>query len=73
MKIPTVTYDTDGRKKIALYSYVVTMTEKNGSRVQALRFDGWPTKLEVTKHVMDAFQDWKVKCVHKLYEEDFEE
>ena len=33
MKIPTVTYDTDGRKKITLYSYVVTMTEKNGSRV----------------------------------------
>ena len=72
MKIPTVTYDTDGRKKIALYSYVVTMTEKNGSRVQALRFDGWRTKLDVLKHVMDSYPDWKAKSVSKLYEEDFE-
>ena len=72
MKIQTVTYDTDGRKKIALYSYVVTMTEKNGSKVQALRFDGWRTKLEVLKHVMDSYPDWKAKSVSKLYEEDFE-
>lgn len=68
-KIPTIQIETDGRKHIKLYSYAVLLTEKNGGEVKAIRFDGYQNKADVRN---DCPDDWNIKTICRLYEEDFE-
>lgn len=67
-KIPTVMIETDGRRHFKLYSYVALLTEKDGSEVKAIRYDGYQRATDVMNDVPDG---WNIKAVHKLYEEDF--
>ena len=69
MKKPTMTLDTDGRRMKKLYSYVALLTEKDGSEVKALRFDGYERKTDVMDEIPEG---WNLKAIHKLYDEDFE-
>lgn len=68
MRRPTVSIETDGRKTIKLYSYVALLTEKDGSEVKAVRFDGYERKTDVMN---DCPDDWNIKGIYKLYDEDF--
>ena len=72
-QIPTMIFDTDGRRTIKLYSYVVLLTEKGGSEVKAVRYDGFERKTDVMKEVDTDYPEWRLKSIHKLYEEDFQE
>ena len=68
MRKPTMTLDTDGRRMKKLYSYAVLLTEKDGSEVKAMRFDGYECKTDVMHEIPDG---WNLKSIHKLYDEDF--
>lgn len=68
-KRDTVIYDTDGRRTKKLYSYAVLLTEKGGSEVKAIRFDGYERKTDVYDEIPDG---WNMKSIHKLYDEDFD-
>ena len=68
-KRDTVIYDTDGRRTKKLYSYAVLLTEKDGSEVKAMRFDGYERKTDVMHEIPDG---WNLKAIQKLYDEDFE-
>ena len=68
MKRPTTTIETDGRRHIKLYSYVALLTEKDGSEVKAIRFDGYQRATDVMNDCPDG---WNIKGVYKLCDEDF--
>ena len=68
-KRETMSYEINGRRTIKLYSYAVLLTEKGGSEVKAMRFDGYERKTDVYKDIPDG---WNLKSIHKLYDEDFD-
>ena len=63
MRKPTMTLDADGRRTKKLYSYVVLLTEKDGSEVKAMRFDGYERKTDVMHEIPDG---WNLKAIQKL-------
>jgi len=60
-------------KTIYTYSYVAVLAEKNGSAVKAVRMNGFERKADVLDTVRQEYPGWNVKCVYKLYDDDFEE
>lgn len=78
MRRPCVTYEREIKENglgrtIKKFSYVAVLTKINDSEVKAVRMDGFERKTDVHKKVEEQFPDWKVKAVHKLYDEDFME
>ena len=69
-KIPTMMIRTEGRRHIKTYSYVAVLTEKGGSEVKAIRFDGYERATDVMN---DCPPGWNIRAVYKLSEEDFKE
>ena len=55
------------------YSYVATLCEIEGERVQAVRLEYFSNKGEVRKYIDIEFPGWKVKTINRLYDEDFKE
>ena len=60
-------------KTIRKFSYVATLCKKGGSEVQAIRMEYFQNKLDVHKAIGEQYPDWKIKCINKLYEEDFDD
>lgn len=59
-------------------SYVVLLTEKDGSEVKAVRFEtiekkGTDAFAEAFHEVFPEWEDWNVKGSWRLYEDDFRE
>lgn len=79
VKIPTamehkvVNEQTGKERTVTLYSYVVLMTERDGSEVACLRVDNESSKLGLQKFIERAWPGWRIKAIYRLYEEDFEE
>lgn len=82
MRIPTQTEDIyyineKGRTgKTVFSSYVVLLTERDGSEVKAVRFstDKKKGNSDFTEAFHDTFpewEDWNVKGSWRLYEDDF--
>lgn len=59
-------------KKIKLYSYVITLTEQDGSEVKAIRADGFQNKHDVYIACIEQWPGWNIKTISKLYETDFD-
>lgn len=72
-QIPTTIFETDGRRTIRLYSYVALLTEKGGSEVKAVRYDGFQRATDVMAEIDTDYPGWKIRGVYKLSEEDFAE
>lgn len=81
MKVPTEAYrvytTTNGKEqKVRTHSYVITLTERGGSDVKAVRLNGFASQYdrdfrdEVAKI---CGEQWSVKGVQRLYEDDFDE
>lgn len=52
--------------------YVVTLTQKNGVKVKAVKVNA-DRKTDVMKIVDRKYPNWRVKSILRLYPEDFEE
>lgn len=52
--------------------YVVTMTQKKGTEVKALKVEA-DRKTDVMKMMDQKEPGWKIKSILRLYQEDFEE
>ena len=52
--------------------YVVTMTQKNGVKVKAVKVEA-DRKTDVMKLMEQKEPGWRIKNILKLYLEDFEE
>ena len=77
MRKPTEQFDITvtakgSTKKIKLYSYVITLTEQDGSEVKAIRADGFQNKEDVYAACLDQWPGWNIKTISKLYETDFD-
>ena len=82
-KIPVQTEDiyinAKGRtSKVVWSSYVVLLTEKDGSEVKAVRFStiekkGTDAFVEAFHDAFPEWEDWNVKGSWRLYEDDFRE
>ena len=77
MKRPTnstkvVTKPNGCLKNIPVYSYVAVLCEKDGDRCMAVRFDGYERGSDLWPILGEEYPDWKLKAIHKLYDEDFE-
>ena len=59
-------------KKIKLYSYVITLTEQDGSEVKAIRADGFQNIEDVYAACLEQWPGWNIKTISKLYETDFD-
>ena len=59
-------------KSIRKYSYVVTLCEKDGHNVQAVRIEFYLNKIDVHKAVEKQYPDWNIKTINRLYDEDFD-
>ena len=62
-----------GTRTVKLYSYVATLTEKDGADVTAVRVDGAQNKHDVYISILDRFPEWNIKGIQKLYDTDFDE
>lgn len=52
--------------------YVVTLTQRNGTKVKAVKVDA-DRKTDVM-HIIDRkYPDWNIKSILRLYPEDFAE
>lgn len=60
-------------RTVKYYSYVVTLCEIDGERVQAVRIEYFMNKFEARKYIDANFPGWKVKTINRLYDEDFNE
>lgn len=60
-------------KEKKLNNYVAVLCLKGGGATLAAMFEGYQNKLEVYKACDREYPKWKIKAVHKLYAEDFEE
>lgn len=58
-------------KMIKKYSYTAVLCEIEGDRVMAVRLDGCERKTDIHKAIDKEYPGWKVKAVHKLYDDDF--
>ena len=77
MRKPTEQFDITvtakgSTKKIKLYSYVITLTEQDGSEVKAIRADGFQNKEDVYAACLEQWPGWNIKTISKLYETDFD-
>lgn len=77
MRKPTEQFDITvtakgSTKKIKLYSYVITLTEQDGSEVKAIRADGFQNKEDVYIACIEQWPGWNIKTISKLYETDFD-
>lgn len=62
------------RSTVKLYSYVALLTEIEGDRVFAVRYDGYTSKYDgLIDKVKADYPEWKVKGIYKLYDADFRE
>lgn len=59
-------------KSVRRYSYVVTLCEKDGHQVQAVRIEFYLNKIDVHKAVEKQYPDWNIKTINRLYDEDFD-
>ena len=59
-------------KKVKLFSYVITLTEQDGSEVKAIRADGFQNKHDVYIACIEQWPGWNIKTISKLYETDFD-
>ena len=76
-RIPTEQRDvvptpTGGARTVKLYSYVITLTEQDGSEVKAIRADGFQNKHDVYVSCIEQWPGWNIKGIQKLYESDFD-
>ena len=60
-------------KTIKKNSYVVTLCEKGGSDVKAVRMEYFQNKMDAHVKAEELYPKWNVKGISKLYEEDFDE
>ena len=77
MRKPTEQFDITvtakgSTKKIKLNSYVITLTEQDGSEVKAIRADGFQNKEDVYAACLEQWPGWNIKTISKLYETDFD-
>lgn len=56
-----------------LYSYAAVLCKKGGTDVMAVKMDGYARKTDLYDDIKANWPDYKVKAIHKLYTEDFEE
>ena len=70
--MPTTQFRMEGNRTVKLYSYVVVLCKKGGDDVHAVRFDGYERKTDLFPVIEEKYPMWKVKAIHKLYDEDFE-
>ena len=59
-------------RRIKMNQYVVTLTQKKGTEVKALRVEA-DRKTDVMKLMEQKEPGWRIKNILKLYPEDFEE
>lgn len=76
-RIPTEQRDVvptakGGARTVKLYSYVITLTEQDGSEVKAIRADGFQNKEDVYTACIEQHVGWNIKSIQKLYETDFD-
>lgn len=58
-------------KTVRLHSYVAMLTRKDSHEVLAVRYDGFETKEQVHTVAAEEYEDWNIKGVWRLYDEDF--
>ena len=58
-------------KTVRLHSYVAMLTRKDSHEVLAVRYDGFETKEQVHTVAAKEYEDWNIKGVWRLYDEDF--
>ena len=63
--------DSGRMKKATFYSYVATLCRKDGDEVMAVRFDGYANRVDLYPVIRSEYQDWNLKGVLKLYDDDF--
>lgn len=56
----------------AKYDYVALLTEKNGTKVKAVRMDSYKRGEDVLADLDKYYPEWKIKGVWRLNDEDFE-
>lgn len=61
-----------GTKRVQLHSYVITLTEQDGSEVKAIRADGFQNKEDVYTACIEQHVGWNIKSIQRLYETDFD-
>ncbi len=61
------------QQKVQTFSYVVTLCEKDGSEVMALRLDGFERILDARKEAEKLMPEWNIKEIRKLYNSDFDD
>ena len=78
MKKPTdqhidITNAVTGRKKtVVFHSYVAILCEKDGENVTAVRVDGQSNKEDVIRYLgLTYTEQWNIKDIYRLYDEDF--
>ena len=59
-------------KSVRRYSYVVTLCEKDGHKVKAVRTEFFQNKIDVHKAIEKLYPDWNIKNINRLYDEDFD-
>ena len=61
-------------RSVKHYSYVALLTEIEGDRVQAVRYDGYTSKYDgLTEEIKADYPGWNLKGIWKLYDTDFRE
>ena len=60
-------------KTIKKFSYVAVLCKKESDLVMAVRVDAYQNKADVWNYIDKSYPDWRIKAVHKLYDEDFRE
>ena len=74
--IETITKDNGKQSNVVYHSYVLLLTEKDGSEVKAVRFhtDKKKSNKDFNDDFHKAFPDWNnwnIKGCWRLYEDDF--
>ena len=60
-------------RTIKLNSYVVTLCQKGGDQVKAVRMEYFQNKTDVYKALAEQYPGWRMKAINRLYEEDFDD
>lgn len=61
-------------RSVKHYSYVALLTEIEGDKVLAVKYDGYTSKEDgLTSEIEQDHPGWNIKGIWKLYDNDFRE